>query len=272
MGDWVNAAQVASGVAALAAVWLSVVTARSARRTPLTEPYMAAWRSVLEVLTVATESRDEPPPEQEADALMRQFRAADHQLSAIEATLRVRVYGRAIRGDLNNLLLDVLYDDPEIREPGDHPLTTEHTPRPAWAGCSDEQWEQVINSVPFASMWISQVWELPGRPWDTEEGLMRWYYPVVLQGLYVDPEHSVTAPGAPAQQQLAFMLSMYVDSFVLPWVRDASREALMGRLGLRGQRLRWQKRRHRWSYDPPWRREQWHGHRPMRFEPTDRSR
>ena len=98
MGDvnWVDAAQVASGVAALAAVWLSVVTARSARRVPLTDAYMGAWQSILDVLTVATERRKEPPPEEDADRLMRRFEAADHQLSVIEATLRVRLYGRAI--------------------------------------------------------------------------------------------------------------------------------------------------------------------------------
>jgi hypothetical protein len=265
MGDvnWVDAAQVVSGIAALAAVWLSVVTARSARRVPLTDAYMGAWQSILEVLTTATERREAPPPEAEADRLMRQFRAADHQLSVIEATLQVRVYGRAIRHDLTNLLIDVLYDDPDIREPG-RPLTLADMPREEWARCSDEEWVRVVNSVPFAAMLVSQVWSLPDQP-DDPDGLMQWYFPTVLQGL--DARDSVTAADAPPQQQLAFMLGAYVDAFLLPWIRDASREALMGSLGPRGYRALWRKRR-------GWRRV------PARrvnfgiglFEPTDRRR
>src|SRR4051794_27397768 len=130
MGDvnWVDAAQVASGVAALAAVRLSVVTARTARRVPLTDAYMGAWQSILDVLTVATERRKEPPPEEDTDRLMRRFGAADDQLSVIEATLRVRLYGRAIRHDAKCLLIDTLYDNPEIREVGRYQLTLADMP------------------------------------------------------------------------------------------------------------------------------------------------
>lgn len=266
--DWVAAAQVASGLAALAAVALAVSTARAARRVPMTDAYLGAWREVLMVLAAATERRDEPPPEDEADGLRRRFRDADHQLTAIEAALRVRVYGRAIRADLNNLLIDVLYDNPEVREVRVDALMAEMMPRAEhpWATCADEQWVRVLSSVPFASMLASQVWGRPGRPED-HDGLLRWYYPVVLKGL--DATDSVTAPDAAPQQQLAFMLAAYVDSFLLPWIRDASREALMGRLGVRGYRLLWGQRRRRWRLDPPWRRRpRYPG--PVLFDPTDR--
>lgn len=263
----VDLAQVVSGFAALAAVWLAVVTARAGRRVPLTDAYMSAWQSILDVLAVATESRPEPPPEARADELLRQFNAADHRLSVIEATLRVRLYGRDIRHDLKNLLVDVLYDNPDIRGTDGRPLTLADFPRPEWAKCSDDEWVRVVNSVPFASMLVSQVWSLPGRL-DDDDGLMRWYYPTVLQGL--DARDSVTAPSAPPQRQLAFMLGGYVDAFLLPWIRDASREALLGRLGLRGHRALWRQRRHRWRYAPPWRRRRV-GHYGMAlFSPTSR--
>lgn len=264
---WVDVATVASGFAALAAVWLSVVTARSARRVPLTDPYMTAWQSILEVLSVATEGRDQPPHEDQADQLLRQFNAADYQLSVTEATLRVRVYGRAIRHDLKNLLIDVLYDNPDLRVTVDsHQLTLRTMEKPEWATCSEDEWQSVVNSVPFASMLISQVWSLPGQL-DDNDGLMKWYYPTVLQGL--KSKDSVTAPTAAPQQQLAFMLGAYVDAFLLPWIRDASREALMGRVGLRGHRTLWRGRRYRWRYAPPWRRHPAHNGLSL-FDPTNR--
>ncbi|KQW45059.1 hypothetical protein ASC77_19960 [Nocardioides sp. Root1257] len=267
---WVDAAQVSSGFAALAAVWLSVVTARSARRVPLTDAYMGAWQSILDVLAIATDvSRSEPPPKDDSDRLLQRVRAADHQLSVIEATLRVRVYGRAIRLDLINLLIDVLYDNPEIRDIDGTWMTLEDMPRATWADCSDEDWVRVINSIPFASMLVSEVWDLPGRPWDTEQGLLRWYYPTVLQGL--NARTSVTAPTASPQLQLAFMLGAYVDAFLLPWIRDASREALMGRIGWRGHRMLWAQRRHRWGYAPPWRRRSVYGGLAL-FNPTNPDR
>ena len=187
-----DAAQVVSGFAALAAVMLAMATAKAGRRTPLTDAYMGAWQSILDTVAVATESREEPPPDESADLLMRQFKSADHRLSVIEATIRVRLYGRDIRHDLKNLLLDVLYDNHDIREPG--VLTLSDFPRPEWAGCSDEEWVRVVNSVPFASMLVSQVWSLPGRT-DDSDGLMRWYYPTVLHGL--GAHDSVTASDAP---------------------------------------------------------------------------
>lgn len=266
----VDLAQVVSGLAALAAVCLAVATARAGRRVPLTDAYMGAWRSILDVIAVATEGRSEPPPEERADELMRQFNAADHRLSVIEAMLRVRLYGRDIRHDLKSLLLDVLYDNPDIRGTDGRPLTLADMPRPGWADCSDSQWLRVANSVPFTSMLASQVWSLPGRL-DDDDGLMRWYFPTVLEGL--DARDSVTAPSAPPQQQLAFMLGGYVDAFLLPWIRDASREALLGRIGLRGHRMLWRRRRYRWRYAPPWRRRRrvaYHG--VALFSPTSRHR
>ena len=266
---WVNAAQVVSGFAALAAVWLAVVTARTARRVPLTDAYMGAWKSILDVLAVATEGRSEPPSEESADRLMRQFNAGDHQLSVIEATLRVRVYGRDIRHDLKNLLLDVLYDNPEIRQADIPRLTVADVPRPEWADCSDEDWLGVVNSVPFTWMFVNMMWSLPGRL-DDDAGLMRWYFPTVSRGL--DARDSVTAPSAPPQQQLAFMLGSYVDAFLLPWIRDASREALMGRVGVRGYRALWRQRRRRWRYAPPWRRRRVDYSGLNLFSPTNRHR
>lgn len=133
------------------------------------DAYMGAWQSILDVLAVATERRSEPPPEESADRLMRQFNAADHQLSVIEATLRVRVYGRAIRHDLTSLLVDVLYANPEIRQVDDRPLTLGDFPRPEWANCSDEKWLSVVNSIPFGAMLVSQVWSLPGRLDDEDD-------------------------------------------------------------------------------------------------------
>lgn len=249
-GDWVDAAQVVSGFAALAAVLLAMVTVRAGRRAPLTDAYMGAWQSILDTVAVATESREKPPPDENADLLMRQFNSADHRLSVIEATMRVRLYGREIRHDLKNLLIDALYDNHDIREPR-AALTLSDFPRPEWAGCSDEEWLQVANSVPFASMLVSQVWSIPGRS-DDSDGLMRWYYPTVLQGL--GAHDSVTASDAPPQRQLAFMLGAYVDAFLLPWIRDATREALLGRIGLRGHLSLWRQRRQRWRYAPPGRR------------------
>lgn len=270
MSNWVDAAQVVSGFAALAAVWLSVVTARSARRVPLTDAYMSAWQAILEVLSVATDpSRAEPLPEDEADLLMRQFRAADHHLSVIEATLRVRVYGRVIRHQLTNLLIDVLYDNPEIREASADRLTVQDMPREDWATCSDEEWLRVVNSVPFASMLVSQVWDVPGQRDDDHNSLMRWYYPTVLESL--NSPNSVTAPSAPPQQQLTFFLRAYVDYFLLPWIRDASREALMGRLGLQGYRALWRGRLRHWRHVRQWRDLRTHGHLGL-FEPTSRRR
>jgi len=256
---------VVGGLAALAAVWLSVATAKAARRVPLTDSYMSAWRSILDVLAIAAEGRDRPPAEDEADRLMRQFRAADHQLSAVEASLRVRVFGRAIRSDLNNLLVTTLYDEPSLREPTVW-LTVADVPRPLWAACSDEEWECVINSVPFTAMFTSEVWGMPGMA-DDADGLLRWYFPVVLNGL-ARSDDDVTAPNAAPQRQLAFMLGAYVNSFVLPWIRDATREALMARLGWRGQVRLWQDRLRRWRYDSPWRPLSYSG--PTLFEPTAR--
>ena len=159
-------------MAALAAVWLSVVTARSARRVPMTDAYLEAWQSILDVLAVATERRKELPSVEEADALMRQYRAADHKLSVIEATLRVRVYGREIRHQLKNLLLDVLFDDPEIREAPEagFELTLAITPKADWATCSDEDWLRVMNSVPISSLFASDAtFPSPGT-WTTPTG------------------------------------------------------------------------------------------------------
>lgn len=179
---------------------------------------------------------------------MTRFNSADSQLSVIEATLRVRVYGRSIRFDLNSLLIDTLYDNPDIRAVPPHAsLTADDVPRPAWAHCTDDEWQGVINSVPFNAMWISQLWDLPGGPWlglDDQNRLMRWYAPIVLGGLRTPG--LVTSPDAPTQQQLAFLLKAYTNAFVLPWIRDASREALMGRLGARGYRLLWRRRHTRW--------------------------
>ena len=198
---------------------------------------MSAWQSILDVVEEATEGRTEPPPEERADLLLRQFNSADNKLSVIEATLRVRVYGRQIRHDLKNLLIDVLYDNSEIRAPG-RPLSLADFPRPEWADCTDDEWLGVVNSVPFTSMLVSQVWDLPGELGDGE-GLLRWYYPTVLGGL--SATDSVTAPTASPQAQLAFMLSAYLDTYLLPWIRDASREALLGRLGPHGRRVLWRR-------------------------------
>lgn len=264
--QWVDAAQVASGFAALAAVWLAVVTARTSRRVPLTDAYMAAWQSILDSIAEATERREEPPPEVRADLLMRRYRSADHRLSVIEATLRVRVYGRGIRHDVHNLMVDLLYDNPDIRHNSSAQLTLSDFPRPEWAGCSDEDWVRVVNSVPFSSMLISQVWDLPDDV-DTDNGLMRWYYPTVLRGL--DAHGSMTAASAPAQAQLAFFLDAYLNAFLLPWIRDATREALLGRVGLKGYRALWRQRRKSWRYAPPWRRRVRYDGLAL-FSPTDR--
>ena len=250
---WVDGAQLVSGFAAIAAVWLAVVTARAGRRVPLTDAYMSAWQAILDVVEVAAEGKSEPPTEERSDRLLRQFNGADHKLSVIEATLRVRVYGREIRHDLKNLLIDVLYDNPDIRQVSARPLSLSEFPRPDWADCTDEKWLGVANSVPFTSMLVSEVWDLPGQLGDTD-GLMRWYYPTVLKGL--DARDSVTAPSAPPQAQLAFMLSAYVDAFLLPWIRDAAREALLGRLGVHARCALWRRRWHRWRHEPAWR-----GHR-----------
>ena len=264
--NWVDAAQVVSGFAALAAVWLAVVTARTSRRVPLTDAYLAAWQTILDVVEEASEARAEPPAEDRADLLMRRFKGADHTLSVIEAMLRVRVYARGIRSDLNNLVIDALYDNPDIRLAPSQPLNLPDFPRPEWAECSDEQWLRVVNSIPFASMLISQVWDLPDEV-DNESGLMRWYYPTVLQGL--DARDSMTAPSAPPQEQLAFFLGAYLNAFLLPWIRDATREALLGRVGLRGYWKLWRLRRQRWRYAPPWRRRVSYGGLTL-FSPTDR--
>lgn len=233
MGNWVDAAQIVSGLAALVALRLSIVTTRAARRVPMTDSYLASWKAILDVIAVASEGRDAPPDEQTADALMRQFSAADHQLSVIEAMLRVRLYGRDVRSQLNNLLIDVLYEIPDIRRP-ESTLGLDAAPRPGWAHCSDEEWLRVNNSIPFTMMYASELWDLPGE--SGGEGLMKWYLPTVLHGLAARPD-TVTSPTAPAQRQLAFLLDGYLNAFVLPWIRDASREALMGSLSLR-DRLR----------------------------------
>lgn len=234
MSSWVDLAQVASGLAALAAVVLSVSTIRSARRVPLTNAYMEGWQGILDVLVIACENRDSPPPVDESDQLMRKFKAADHRLSVVEATVGARVYGGTIRLDLNNLLIDTLYDDPDIRTVGVRPLTTTDLPKDEWADGSDEDWERVINSVPFTCILANHMWGIPGKT-DDYDGLMRWYYPVVLQGLRYPGWAS--SPDTSAQRQLASLLNAYVNSFVLPWVRDASREVLMGRVGWRNRML-----------------------------------
>lgn len=269
---WVSAAQIVSGVAALVAVWIGVVTVRSARRVPLTDTYMSGWQSIIDVLTVASERRESPPPEETADELIGRFRSADQKLAVVEATLGVRLYGREIRHDLHNLLVDVLYDNPNIRGAESVWLGLIDVPRPEWAECSDEDWVRVVNSVPFNVMFASELWSLPGQPEDLD-GLMRWYYPVVLHGL--GARDSVTSPHAAPQQQLSFMLSAYVDAFVLPWVRDASREALMGRLGVRGRLALQRKWRRQRSLRGLSRGHGWSSRGSSRgttmFDPTDRS-
>lgn len=247
---WVNAAQIASGIAALVAVWVAIRTASAGRRAPLADAYLTAWQSILEVAGTAAYDDDKPPSVERANALMKQFELADQRLTVIEATLGVRLYGRDARFDLANFVHSALFDDPEVRDAGTQPLSLSAIPRPDWAHCSDEEWLRVANSVPFASMLVHQVWSVPGDP-DNTEGLMKWYYPVVLRGL--DTRASVTSSSAPAQQQLSFFLSNYVDSFVLPWIRDAAREALLGRVGLRGRLKLWRRTAIRWRRTPPWR-------------------
>lgn len=271
MSNLVDAAQVASGLAALAAVWLSVTTARAARRVPMTDAYVGAWQSILDVVTAAAAYREEPFPRDEAERHMRQFRAADKHLSAVEAALRVRVYGRDIRFDLHNLVVDVLFSAREAPEPVGHGLTVADYPRPLWADCSNDEWERVINSVPVGWMLATQICGLPGDPDDTE-GLLRWYYRVVLGGLGRSDADTVTAPDSPPQAQLAFLLNAYVDTFLLPWIRDATREALIGRLGPRGRARLWRQRRQRLRHVrmPWWPRPAVPGVRL--FDPTDTRR
>jgi len=66
------------------------------------------------------------------------------------------------------------------------------------------------------------------------------------------------------------MLGGYVDSFLLPWIRDASREALMGRIGVRGHRALWRRRLRHWRHAPLRRRRRRADPGLYLFNPTAR--
>lgn len=180
----------------------------------------------------ASRAGPEPFTIERADELTHQYRAADNRLTVLETALGVKAYRRSIRHDLNNILLDVLYEDTGARHDLT-PLSSDEWPPPGPVRPAD--WSRVTTSAAISSLLLNQAMERPGVPGDDTEGVLRWYVPRVLDAL--DNPDSVYSPDAPAQQQLARLLGDYHNDFLLPWVRNATREALLGRRGLTGHRM-----------------------------------
>lgn len=252
--EWVDAAQVASGLAAVMALIFAATTVRASRRAPLAESYLRAWETILDIVVEASHGGPKAPDTDQAEKLLREYRSADQRLAVLEAALGVKAYGRDIRHDVHNILMDVLFEDTEARRDLT-PLPNDVLEPPDWA--DPETWPRVSTSVAISSLLCNHIFDHPGDVNGGGDDMLNWYAPRVLRAL--DNPDSVYSPLAEPQYQIARLLSDYHNDFLLPWVRDATREALLGRRGIKGHKLAL--RRWRWKLKNaarrlrPWRRK-----------------
>lgn len=237
MSDWVEAAQVASGVAAIVAIAISIRAVRAANRTPLADSYVRAWESIVGVVVKVANLGPDPLPHADAEALLHEFRVADQRLAVLESALRVKVYDRSIRHQVNNLLIDALFntDGTIVCEPFER--GNDDWMVPAWA--DRDMWPQLGLSAAAQVLIANDVlWDRPTnraahRPGEYE--LLEWYSDRIFRAL--NTENNVYSSLASHQHQVSRLVLDFNSEFLEPWIRNATREALMGRRSWAGRKF-----------------------------------